>query len=53
MLMEVKLPYFHGRGSTTVVAVKKSSIAQKLRIHSEMEEKNFTAVTMVLPWPRK
>ena len=41
MVMEVKLPYFHGRGSTTVVAVKKLSIAQKLRIHSEMEEKKF------------
>ena len=39
MVMEVKLPYFHGRASTTVMAVKKSSIAQKLRIHSEMEEK--------------
>ena len=48
MLMEVKLPYFHGRGSTTVVAVKKSSIAQKLRIHSEMEEKNLTDVMKYL-----
>ena len=48
MVMEVKLPYFHGRGSTTVVAVKKSSIAQKLRIHSEMEEKNLTDVMKYL-----
>ena len=31
-----------------VVAVKKSSIAQKLRIHSEMEEKNLTDVMKYL-----
>ena len=48
MVMEVKLPYFHGRGSTTVVAVKKSSIAQKLRIHSEMEEKNFKRIWTII-----
>ena len=48
MVMEVKLPYFHGRASTTVMAVKKSSIAQKLRINSEMEEKNLTDVMKYL-----
>ena len=41
---------YHGGGS------KKSSIAQKAQncqIHSEMEEKFFTATAMVLPRPRK
>ena len=41
---------YHGSGS------KKSSIAQKAQncqIHSEMEEKFFTATAVVLPRPRK
>ena len=41
---------YHGSGS------KKSSIAQiaqNCQIHSEMEEKIFTAITVVLPWPQK
>ena len=58
--------YYHSDGSKITLfpwprqyhcgGSKKSSIAQKAQncqIHSEMEEKKFTATAVVLPWPRK
>ena len=50
--MDVKLHYFRSHGSTMAVAVKNQvlvQIAKDCKIHSEMEEKIFTAITMVLP----
>ena len=41
---------YHSGGSKKSCIVQK---AQNCQIHSEMEEKNFTATTMVLPRPGK
>ena len=56
MVMEVKLDYFHGCGSTTVVALKNQVQLKKLRIAKfiqKWKKKFFTAIAMVLPRPRK
>ena len=59
---EVKLHYFRGRGSTTVVAVKKQVQLKNLRIAKFIQkwkkkflrplpwkQRNFTSITVVLP----
>ena len=54
-LMEVKLDYFRGHGSTTAVAVKNQVQLKKLRIAKFIQKlkKKFTATSVVLPQPRK
>ena len=49
MVMEVKLHYYRGRGSTTVVAVKNQVLLKKLRI-AKFIQKWKKNILLPLPW---